>query len=238
MRARRIPTHLLERPALPLSAGLADLVRRAPDEVCEALGPLLIDQRRERIEAVIASRTRSLVLVLEHLDDPHNGAAILRTAEAMGLMEVHAIQSSGAWDLSRRVTQGCHKWLDVIVFQEVEDCAALLERRGYLLLAASEKVEPGHVSIPGEQPVALCLGNEHFGLTAELRRRCRGEVGVSMLGFTRSLNVSVAAAVLISRLMEGRPRGLAKDEQVRLRARYYAQSVRGALDVLRHQEIR
>lgn len=233
MRARKIPPHLLERPVSLLSAELADLIRRAPDRVCEVLAPLLVEERRERIEAVVASRTRSIVVVLDHLDDPHNGAAILRTAEAMGLMEVHAIQANGVWDLSRRVTQGCHKWVDVVVHRDVDHCATSLERRGYLLLAASETAEPCWSIIPPDRPVALCLGNEHFGIGEALRRRCWGEVGIPMRGFTRSLNVSVAAAVLISHLMEGRRNELEKDEQTRLRARYYALSVRSALEVLR-----
>ncbi len=220
-----------------MNAELADLVARRPREVCETLEPLLSQDRIERIERVIASRLRSLVLVLDHLYDPHNGAAILRTAEAMGLMEIHAIQPSGSWNLSRRVTQGCHKWLDVVVHRNADDCARHLEGRGYTLLVASETADREVSDLSPEEPLALCLGNEHFGVTDALRRHCKGQIGVPMLGFTQSLNVSVAAAVLISRLMFGRRRGLEKKDRELLKARYYASSVRGALDVLKFREV-
>ncbi len=83
-----------------------------------------------------------------------------------------------------------------------------------------------------DQPVALCLGNEHAGVTDDLRRCCDGTVGIPMVGFTRSLNVSVAAALLVAHLSTHRARGLEKKDENRLRARYYALSVRSPLEVL------
>lgn len=160
MRVRRVPEHLLERPAEPLDPKLADLVARRPQEVCQTLEPLLSQERIRRIERIVESRLLSLVLVLDHLHDPHNGAAILRTAEAFGLLEIHSIQPSGSWNLSRRVTQGCHKWLDVVVHRTADDCASHLNGRGYVLLAASETADLEVSEVSDEQPVALCLGSE------------------------------------------------------------------------------
>jgi tRNA (guanosine-2'-O-)-methyltransferase len=224
----------LERPGPPLEPELARLVEAHPDEVCRALEPILTAERKERIERVLDHRVRSVVLVLDHLRDPHNRAAILRTAEALGVQEVHAIQPDGAWPLSRRVTQGCHKWLDVVVHASAERCADGLAARGYALVEASEKAEgPVSPALAPGRPVALCLGNEHAGLTPELRGRCEARVGIPLGGFTGSLNVSVAAALLVTSLLESRPRGLAPGDRALLKARYYAQSVRAALDVLR-----
>lgn len=239
MRARRLPQHIIERPEPPLKPELAELVRRQPALVCQALAPLMAEGRIERIEQILSARTRSVVLVLDRLHDPHNGAAVLRTAEALGLMEVHAIMPGGRWDLSRRVTLGCHKWLDVVVHREADDCAGALIPRGYTLLAASEEVsDDSALDLPSEQPVAICMGNEQRGITEALRRHCQGVVGIPMFGFSRSLNVSVAAAILISRLVEGRGRVLENEDREQLRARYYALSVREPLEVLRRQGVR
>jgi len=239
MWSRPFPAEDLERPGPPLDRELAELVETRPHDVCRRLGPILTDERRDRIEHILSHRLRSVVLVLDHLSDPHNRAAILRTAEAMGVQEVHVIQPDGQWPLSRRVTQGCHKWLDVVIYSSHAPCVERLRRRGYVLMEATEKTAaPAGPSIDAGQPVALCLGNEHAGVTSELRRCCTGQLGVPMWGFTRSLNVSVAAALLIGQLTEGRARGLEKDDEDRLRARYYALSVRSPLEVLRHQEQR
>lgn len=235
-------TYLLDEDDAVVRAGpslepeLLELIRGRPEAVVETLGPLILEERLERIEEVLRSRTRAVVVVLDHLKDPHNRAAILRTAEGMGVLEVHAITEDGRWPLSRRVTQGCHKWLDIHVYREAKLCAARLESRGYALLEATEKSkEPTSALSSQEQPLALCLGNEHEGLTEELREFCRGTVGIPMRGFTKSYNVSVAAALLLERILADRSRRLEELDTSRLRARYYALSVRSSLDVLRRE---
>lgn len=238
MRCRPFEEHELERPRSPLVPELAEFVERHPSEVCTKLAPLMSDERLERIEHVLSNRLRSVVLVLDHLRDPHNRAAILRTAEAMGIQEIHVIQPDGQWPLSRRVTQGCHKWLDLHIHSSVDPCVERLTRRGYRFVEASEKTDVGAEHLGGsESLLAVCLGNEHAGVTETLRRKCNGRVGIPMRGFTKSLNVSVAAALLIGSLTSGRKRGLNKDDESRLRARYYALSVRSPLEVLRRQEL-
>lgn len=237
MRSRAFEEHELKRLGPLLAPELARFVEQHPQDVCRVLSPLMSDERKERIEEVLSYRLRSVVLVLDHLQDPHNRAAILRTAEAMGVQEIHVIQPDGEWPLSRRVTQGCHKWLDLFIHQSADSCLGGLVERGYRLLEASEEsVDEDDSSSDTEQPLALCLGNEHSGVTDAVRNQCHRRVGIPMRGFTRSLNVSVAAALLIGHLTKSRMRGLNKDEEVRLRARYYVQSVRSPLEVLRRQE--
>lgn len=237
MRSRTFEEHELERLGPILAPELAQLVENHPHGVCRALAPLMSDDRKERIEEVLNHRLRSVVLVLDHLLDPHNRAAILRTAEALGIQEIHVIQPDGEWPLSRRVTQGCHKWLDLFIYKNADVCLDGLVDRGYKLLEASEEALDGDdSSIETEGPLAVCLGNEHSGVTDAVRSRCDGRVGIPMRGFTRSLNVSVAAGLLLDHLSASRVRGLNKDDEVRLRARYYVLSVRSPLEVLQRQE--
>jgi tRNA (guanosine-2'-O-)-methyltransferase len=235
VRCRVIEEHELERPVVELDPEIAGMIRRDPSTVVGVLAPLLSEERMARIESVLASRVRSVVLVLDQLADPHNRAAVLRTAEGLGVQEVRAVQPDGVWPLSRRVTQGCHKWLDVFVDREASGCADGLERRGYVLVEATEKAGDTFRPVAADAPVAVCFGNEHAGVTEALRARCTACVGVPMVGFTRSFNVSVAAALLLRELLDGRARGLPPAEVPALRARYYALSVRNALAVLRRE---
>jgi tRNA (guanosine-2'-O-)-methyltransferase len=173
-----------------------------------------------------------VVALLDHVGDPHNAAAVLRTVEGLGMQEVHAVEPEGELPLGRRVTQGCHKWLDVTVHRQAAPAIAALRERGYTLLGATERATRGPEAFADVGPVVLCMGNEHDGLTAEVAAACDGEVGIVMAGFSQSLNVSVAAALLLSRLVEGRPRGLDEPERTAMRARYFALSVKRPVELL------
>src|SRR5450432_4736944 len=85
-----------------------------PAIVCAALSPLLLDERRARIDAAVASRLAGLRVVIENLHDPHNGAAVLRSAEGFGIQRIDVIDGTKPFRFSSTVTQGCEKWLDVV----------------------------------------------------------------------------------------------------------------------------
>src|SRR5207244_2718590 len=71
---------------------LEDLSDDVVDRMIAILEPFVSPERTARIDAAIASRTRDLVLVLEDLYDDHNASAVLRTAEAFGVLEVHLVE--------------------------------------------------------------------------------------------------------------------------------------------------
>jgi tRNA (guanosine-2'-O-)-methyltransferase len=75
---------------------------------------LLLDRRAERIDRVVAERLGTLTLVLEGVHDPHNLAAVLRTAEGLGLQEVHVVEAPIGFRPSAAITRGADKWLDVV----------------------------------------------------------------------------------------------------------------------------
>ena len=116
----------------------------SPARVCAELGPLLFDERRQRIDEAAGSRLGGLRVVIENLHDPHNGAAVLRSAEAFGIQRVEVIESVEPFRYSSTVTQGCEKWLDVIRHKTLAAAVAGLRRDGFALYAA----------VPGA-PVAL-----------------------------------------------------------------------------------
>src|SRR3954471_13837118 len=103
----------------------------APAEVCACLSPLLLDERRARIDAAVAARLGGLRVVIENLHDPHNGAAVLRSAEAFGIQRVQVVESSEPFRFSSTVTQGCEKWLDVVRHPTLEAALAELRRAGF-----------------------------------------------------------------------------------------------------------
>src|SRR5438045_9460521 len=96
----------------------------APDE-------LLLAPRLERIEQVLAGRTRNFTLVLDQLEDAFNMAAVLRTCEAFGVQDVHVIKNPHVpFAPNATVTQGCDKWLDLHRYDGFADCRAMIKAKG------------------------------------------------------------------------------------------------------------
>jgi len=190
---------------------------------------LLSEARRARIESVIAARLASVTCVLDQLYDPHNTAAIVRTAEGLGLLRVNVVPNADADEMAhRRVTQDADKWLQIVAHESGAAAARALRGQGFDVFA-------GHLDgrallldeLPADRPVALLFGHEHQGPSAETLAACSGTFKIPMAGFTQSFNVSVAAAIALSQIASARRRhlnaagDLDEAERAALRSRFY-----------------
>ena len=144
----------------------------SPQAIVELLRPLLDERRAARLDEVAASRLGGVVVVLEDLHDPHNGGAVLRSCEAMGIREVNIIASRERFRVSEKVTQGADKWLDVLEHKSTEAALSTLRQRGFRLAAAVPGVTTQLTDLDPRAPTALLMGNEHAGLTKEARAFC------------------------------------------------------------------
>ncbi len=195
--------------------------------------PLLLDRRVERIDRVVAERLASPVLVLEGVHDPHNLAAVLRTAEGLGLQEVHVVAGPKGFHPSQAVTQGADKWLDVLRHADGAACARSLHERGFRLYAAMlDEASLPLERLPADEKLALVLGNEHAGVSPALAERCDGRFHIPMHGFTQSFNVSVAAGIAMHHVAAAARRAgagtLTDAGRAGLRDRFYALAVKQA----------
>ncbi len=195
---------------------------------------LLLEGRKARIETVLAQRTRNLVLVLDSLEDTFNMAAVLRTAESMGLQEVHVVNNEKvSWRPNSKVTQGCDKWLDIVLYRSFADCAQQLKSRGFSVLASS--IAPSSTSVfelTFSEKKALVFGNERFGISKEALPLCDGAFWLPMLGFTQSLNISAAVSACVTQAVGWRVKhlgvsgDLTEPERSTLRERFHLLSVK------------
>lgn len=196
---------------------------------------MITPARWARIEAVVARRTRSLIPVLEDLADPHNGAAVLRSADAFGCHEVHVIENRHRFVVSHRVTRGAHRWLEIVRHASAVACVDHLHRRGYEIFVAAMDGTLGPEELARRPRVAVVFGNEHQGASAEVRARVDGTYRIPMEGFVESLNVSVASAITLYVASRGRHGDLDEAARDEIRARYLLQQVRDGDRIVRER---
>ena len=184
--------------------------------------------RLRNAERALAHRTRHLTVVLEKLSSPRNASAIVRSAEALGLQEVHFIDPRGKVKLNPATTRMCQRWLDLVWHRDAGAAIEELHGRGYTVVAA----DFGETSVPLEElplssKIAVVLGSEQEGVSRTVREKADALFHLPTLGFTSYLNVSVTAGIALYQLdrrmrNEGLRAPLATEERVALRQAWYA----------------
>jgi tRNA (guanosine-2'-O-)-methyltransferase len=194
----------------------------------------LVPERKTRIDEVVANRTRTLTVVMEAFCDPQNVNAVLRTCEAFGVQELHAVEGPmKPWDRNRKISQNADKWLDVHRWRSTAECLAHLKADGFAIYVThlGPGSRPlGELSFAGK--VALVFGNESRGVSDEAVRLADATYAIPMRGFVQSFNVSVAAAISIAKAVErrelerGRHGDLDPGDAAALRERFYVLAVK------------
>lgn len=196
-------------------------------EIIEMLGPHLTDERRARLDEVLAFRSSRLVPVLENIYDRGNVSAVMRSAEAFGFVQMYLIDKPGArFKAANRVTRGADKWLEIEKFAEPKPAVSALKKSGYQIWATDLNTTHSIDDLDWSKPLAIVLGNEKDGVSDEMRSLVDGRFRIPMVGFSQSFNISVAAALIFYRAhLEFRRLGksalLNEEERLRLLANYY-----------------
>jgi tRNA (guanosine-2'-O-)-methyltransferase len=209
-----------------------ELAERDPEGVVRILEDHLSEERRQRIDEVVERRIRGQSVAIEGVIDPHNSAAVIRTAEAFGLQTVHIIEGVHKFLSSRKITQGTHKWVDLAVWKTPADFTQAVRGEGKRVLVADADAKLSLYDLDPTDEAVLVFGNEHLGITPEMRALADGAFAIPMCGFATSVNVSVAAAIVISAICRGKPGDIGEVEKNVLRARFYLRAVRAGYDIV------
>mmetsp|Transcript_11359 Transcript_11359/g.24558 ORF Transcript_11359/g.24558 Transcript_11359/m.24558 type:complete len:254 (-) Transcript_11359:202-963(-) len=177
--------------------------------------------RAELVRKAAYARMQGLRVVLDGIEDCGNRAAIMRSAEAFGLLHVHELAFKGGDASSRHakaralLINGGEKWLNIHTHSSSEECCLELQRLGFLVCAGV--APPGRASqsnLPQDtksykaqimtlaqidfgKQVAVVFGNERFGVSEEMLRLSDIHFTIPLRGLSESLSVGAAAAVVI-----------------------------------------
>ena len=177
----------------------ADTTRHLPSATFLIL-PLMTPQRKHRIEQVLSHRQNDLTLVLENVFDPHNISAVMRSCDAVGVQEIYVLNTKilrhEKW--GSRSSSSAAKWLTIHQFENTAECfAALRERYDAILTTHLTADAVSLYQVDFTCRLALVFGNEHAGVTEEIRNLSDGNFVIPQVGMIRSLNISVACAVTL-----------------------------------------
>jgi tRNA (guanosine-2'-O-)-methyltransferase len=179
------------------------------EQIIEKMGGLLTAERKERIREVVNKRTLDIIPVLDGIHDLGNVSAVMRSAEAFGLQELHFVENQPKYKISQRTSKGTDKWLNVIRWKESLACAKDLKSRGYKIVATHLDSTAVPISeVDFSQPTALILGNEKEGVSKEILEMSDVRCIIPMQGFAESFNISVAAALSFYHIYQDRMRRL------------------------------
>lgn len=202
-----------------VAGSVARAAAHDPARIVAALEEHVLERRRERFQSVIAQRLDSVRVLFDAPYDPHNGAAVVRSADAFGVQHVHVVERQKPFLAAREVSKSANKWIDLHLHATCDEAVGALVSDGFELVGAHPDGELAPEDLATLPRVALVLGNERDGIADELMARCHRRVRVPMRGFVDSLNVSVTAAILLHAATRGRAGDLPEADRLRLYAR-------------------
>lgn len=167
--------------------------------------PAMLPRRFHRLRSVLDRRQPDLTVLLEQVHKPHNLSAVLRSCDAAGVFEAHAVAPEREVRPAEAVAQGTGQWVRLVSHRTTAAACDHLHDRGFRIWAAHpgdegaspEQAALDYREVDYTQPVALLFGQEKDGVTEQALERVDGRLVIPMEGMVASLNVSVAAALVL-----------------------------------------
>ena len=154
--------------------------------------------RYQKIQQALARRQPDLTVLTEYVHKPHNLAAIIRTCDAVGIFEIHTVNVVKKVISYKRVARGCDKWVNVYAHSDMKTAVDYLKRKKFKIYAAHFTDDAqDYRQIDYTQPMTILLGSEKWGVSQETATLADGNIIIPMMGMVSSLNVSVAAGIIL-----------------------------------------
>lgn len=196
-------------------------------------------ERRQRFEEVLQMRTNYLTVAIEDVFQMHNTSAVLRSCESFGLQHLHLVEARFGRRIDEKIAMGAQKWVNLKHHPDAGSCLGHLKDSGYRLVATT----PAREGIPLsdyriDQPTALLFGTEKEGLSETMLQHADDLLRIPLVGFTESLNISVAAAIIIQKLISelrqsDLPWQLGEEEKHNLRMQWTRASIKSLKTIIK-----
>ncbi len=208
----------------------------------EYLGELMLPQRLEVLKRVLGDRTDYITVCVENIFHSQNASAIVRSCEAFGIQNIHAIEVLCGFKPNVNIVRGSDKWVDINRYSGPDatlDLVKKLKADGYRIVSTS----PHKNGVSCEQfdiskgKTAIFFGTEKQGISPQLEELSDEFITIPMYGFVESLNISVCAAIALQSLTHKLRQSnidwkLTEDQQLSILNRWVKYSVKDSQNIL------
>ncbi|MBR4917596.1 MAG: RNA methyltransferase [Bacteroidales bacterium] len=208
------------------------------------LEQFVTDTRKERLEEVLANRTRHVTVVLEDLYQTQNISAVMRSCECYGIQDAYIVENRNEFEIHKDISMGADKWLTLHHYPHAEhnmkQCIDDLHAKGYTVVATLPDEKKTTIQdLPIDRKTAFLFGTELTGLSEEAVRYADCNALIPMYGFTESFNISNSAAIILSHFSERLRHSdvdwrLSEEEREILYFDWLQKSVRDPEGIIRH----
>ena len=207
-------------------------------EIYDYLQQFLTNERLSKIEHFSKESSDFVLPVMEDVYQFRNAAAIVRSVEACGFHHVVALEEENVFNPNLKVMKGAETWVQVEKMPNNLDSLKEIKSRGYRILAVSP--EKNATMLPDyevKEPIALVFGTELEGVSDEILDFADETLAIPMFGFTKSFNVSVAAAICMYELKQklmksGIEYQLSDEKLLELKIRWAKNSIKSSEQIL------
>lgn len=161
------------------------------------------DYETYELKDILDQNQRQRFIILDGIEDPHNLGAIMRTAEATNLTGI-IMSKKGQVPLNQtvaKVSSGAIEHVKVILVSNINQTIEILKEHDVLVVGTDGNTSQTYDDIPKDQSIAIVMGNEGTGMRPLVKKHCDLLVKIPMYGKINSLNVSVAAALMMYKIL-------------------------------------
>jgi len=168
------------------------------DTVTKTSLTVIAPERFHKIRRLLEQRQPDLTLVMDNVNKPHNLAAIIRSCDAVGIPEMHAVSYRSSIRTKQHTAAGASRWIRVGLDESVEPIGQKLRQQGMQILVATYRPDSVDFrSVDYTRPTAIIVGEELKGPSEAALSLADKSIYIPMQGMVESLNVSVAAALIL-----------------------------------------
>ena len=211
-------------------------------ELLTYLEHFITEERKERFLQVISARTNHFTVAMEDVFQMHNTSAVVRTCEVFGVQQAHSIEGRFGKRLDAKIAMGAQKWVDVFRYNDTQSCIDALRAQGYQIVATTPNKDAYFLNdFDISKKSAFFFGTEKEGLSEQVLSQADTYLKIPMVGFTESLNISVAVAIVLQQLTDKLRRSqvawqLTDEERLNTLINWTKKSIRNVKDVLKRYE--